>query len=100
MSVLEAPRLRTALASLLAALVVVGPAVAPAMAASSSAIVAQDEGEESSTGTSTEQTTGTEAGPPWTYQMARITVALVLGLGLAIGLMYYRLVVTRRRGEV
>ncbi len=100
MSVLESPRLRIALPSLLVALAIAGVAAAPAMAAPSSVIVAQAEGEDSSTGTSTEQTTGTEAGPLWTYQMARITVVLTLGLGLAIGLMYYRLIVKRRRGEV
>ena len=99
MSVLESPRLRIALPSLFVALAIAGVA-APAMAAPSSVILAQAEGEDSSTGTSTEQTTGTEAGPPWTYQMARITVVLTLGLGLAIGLMYYRLIVKRRRGEV
>lgn len=38
-----------------------------------------------------------ETGPPWTYQMARISlVLLVLTLG-AIGLAYYRLVVLRKR---
>ena len=40
-----------------------------------------------------------EVGPPWTYQMAKITVVMVLFLGLAIGGIYYRLVVRRRRGE-
>jgi hypothetical protein len=41
----------------------------------------------------------TETGPPWTYQMARITVVLVVFLGLGLGLLYYRLVVRRRRGD-
>ena len=40
-----------------------------------------------------------EVGPPWTYQMAKITVVMVLFLGLAIGAIYYRLVVRRRRGD-
>jgi hypothetical protein len=40
-----------------------------------------------------------ETGPPWTYQMAKITVVMVLLLGLAIGAIYYRLVVRRRRGD-
>jgi hypothetical protein len=40
-----------------------------------------------------------ETGPPWTYQMAKITVVMVLFLGLAIGAIYYRLVVRRRRGD-
>jgi hypothetical protein len=42
---------------------------------------------------------GTETGPPWTYQMARITLVLVGLLGLGLGLLYYRLVVRRRRGD-
>jgi hypothetical protein len=41
----------------------------------------------------------TETGPPWTYQMARITLVLVFFLGLGLGLLYYRLVVRRRRGD-
>jgi hypothetical protein len=41
----------------------------------------------------------TETGPPWTYQMARVTVVLVVLLGLGLGLLYYRLVVRRRRGD-
>jgi hypothetical protein len=41
-----------------------------------------------------------EAGPPWTYQMARLSVALLLALGGGIGLMYYRFVAKRRRGEI
>jgi hypothetical protein len=41
----------------------------------------------------------TETGPPWTYQMARITLVLVVFLGLGLGLLYYRLVVRRRRGD-
>ena len=41
-----------------------------------------------------------EEGPPWTYQMARITIALLVLLGLALVLLYYRLVAQRRKGEV
>lgn len=41
-----------------------------------------------------------ETGPPWTYQMARITLALLLGLVLALAYLYYRLVASRRRGAV
>ena len=41
-----------------------------------------------------------EAGPPWTYQMARISLLLVALLLLAMGAIYYRLVVKRQRGEV
>ena len=38
-----------------------------------------------------------EAGPPWTYQMAWIVLALLLLLGVGIGLMYWRLVASRQR---
>lgn len=40
-----------------------------------------------------------EEGPPWTYQMARISIALLALLGLAIAGAYYRFVVLRARGE-
>lgn len=40
-----------------------------------------------------------EVGPPWTYQMAKITLVMLLLLSLAIGGIYYRLVVRRRRGD-
>jgi hypothetical protein len=43
---------------------------------------------------------GTEAGPPWTYQMARLSLVLLVALALGIGLMYYRLVARRQRGEI
>jgi hypothetical protein len=39
----------------------------------------------------------TEAGPPWTYQMARIALALTVLLGIGIALMYRKLVGTRQR---
>jgi hypothetical protein len=41
-----------------------------------------------------------EAGPPWTYQMARISLLLLALLLLGMGAVYYRLVVKRQRGEV
>jgi len=41
-----------------------------------------------------------EAGPPWTFQMARIGGLLVLLLLLGIGWWYYRLVLRRQRGEI
>ena len=40
-----------------------------------------------------------ETGPPWTYQMARVTVVLLVLLAAGIGLMYRRLIVRRSRGE-
>lgn len=42
----------------------------------------------------------TETGPPWTYQMARIALASLALLGLAIAGAYYRFVVMRQRGAV
>ena len=39
-----------------------------------------------------------EAGPPWTYQMARIMLILLALLLLAVGATYYRLVIRRQRG--
>jgi hypothetical protein len=38
-----------------------------------------------------------ETGPPWTYQMARIALALTLLLGLRIAFMYRKLVGGRQR---
>jgi hypothetical protein len=38
-----------------------------------------------------------ETGPPWTYQMARVALALTLLLGIGIALMYRRLVGGRER---
>jgi hypothetical protein len=39
-------------------------------------------------------------GPPWTYQMARISIVLLILILGAVALLYYRLVVARQRGEV
>lgn len=41
-----------------------------------------------------------EAGPVWTYQMARMIVVLLVPLVAAIGLLYWRLVGRRRRSGV
>ena len=41
-----------------------------------------------------------EEGPPWTYQMARMGLAILFFLALGMGLLYYRFVVVRQRGEV
>lgn len=57
-------------------------------------------GEEAETG-SEEADTGeaaTETGPPWTFQMARISLVLTLLLGLAIARWYYKLVASRQKG--
>jgi hypothetical protein len=41
-----------------------------------------------------------EAGPPWTYQMARLGILLVVVMILGVGFAYYRFVVRRQRGAV
>jgi hypothetical protein len=41
-----------------------------------------------------------ETGPPWTYQMARIGIVLLVFMALGVGLAYYRFVVRRQRGLV
>ena len=40
-----------------------------------------------------------EEGPPWTYQMAKISLLGLALLLLACAYLYWRLVVVRRRGE-
>jgi hypothetical protein len=61
----------------------------------------QDE-PEAETGSGADQTEEavTETGPPWTYQMARMALAALVLLGLAIAGAYYRFVVMRQRGAV
>ncbi|HEX2296358.1 MAG TPA: hypothetical protein VHN37_13755 [Actinomycetota bacterium] len=61
----------------------------------------QDE-PEAETGSGADQTeeAATETGPPWTYQMARLALASLALLGLAIAGAYYRFVVMRQRGAV
>ena len=56
---------------------------------------------EAETGADEGESGGTEqTGPPWTYQMARLSVVLVLLLLGGLGLLYYRLVVSRQRQGV
>jgi hypothetical protein len=59
----------------------------------------EDGGAAEETGADEGETGGAaeETGPPWTYQMARIALALTLLLGLGIALMYRRLVGGRQR---
>lgn len=59
----------------------------------------EDTAEETGAGGETGEA-ASETGPQWTYQMARIALVGVVGLGLAIGAAYYRFIVVRRRGEV
>lgn len=51
-------------------------------------------------GPSEDGTSEVEAGPLWTYQMARISLALLFLALLGAGWWYYRLVVRRQRGEI
>ena len=54
---------------------------------------------EAETGAGEGETEGAaeEEGPPWTYQMARITLVGLLLLFLAMGLLYWRLLARRQR---
>jgi cobalamin biosynthesis Mg chelatase CobN len=38
-----------------------------------------------------------EEGPPWTYQMARIGIVLMVIVGILMGLLYYRMIASRQR---
>lgn len=59
----------------------------------------QDDPEtETDPGSGEDATAEGEEGPPWTYQMARILVVLVILLGLSLGALYYRMITTRQRG--
>lgn len=109
--------MRSRWAILAAALLVTFMTVPHAIAASSQVVVAQadqgdseTQGEESEDGTGqsdAEAETGTEeaesgaaepeAGPPWTYQMARIIIVLSVLLALAIFRWYWKLVGSRQR---
>lgn len=40
-----------------------------------------------------------ETGPPWTFQMARLTLVLLFLWGLVTVIQYYRMVVQRSRGR-
>jgi hypothetical protein len=63
-------------------------------------------GEERENGAGAEDEEGAEGpveeeeGPPWTYQMARLSLAALVLLGAAVGAAYYRFVILRRRGYV
>ena len=41
-----------------------------------------------------------EEGPVWTYQMAKIVIALLLLMGIGVGAAYYKLVVQRQRAGI
>ena len=111
--------MRSRWAILAAALLLTFMTIPQAMATSRGYVVAQAEqgdaetqgedggggsgqsGEEAETGTEESESEGaaTETGPPWTYQMARIGIALMLLIGLAMGLLYYRMIASRQRAN-
>lgn len=53
---------------------------------------------ETGAGEGTTEEAETETGPPWTYQMARIILALLVVLALSIGWMYWKLIAGRQKG--
>ena len=55
---------------------------------------------ETGAGGESESGSSTETGPPWTYQMARLSVVLLVLLAAAIALLYVRLIARRQRGEI
>ena len=55
---------------------------------------------ETGAGGETEGGASTETGPPWTYQMARLSLVLLVLLAGGIAFLYYRLITRRQRGEV
>lgn len=64
-----------------------------ASAAQDDIVVAQDSG---GGGQGQDEATE-ETGPPWTYQMAWITLGLLVLMGIGLVSLYYRLVVKRRK---
>ena len=55
---------------------------------------------ETGAGGETEGGASTETGPPWTYQMARLSLLLLVLLAGGIAFLYYRLITRRQRGQV
>jgi hypothetical protein len=60
------------------------------------------EGSSAETGADKGQTepAADETGPPWTYQMARLGILLIVVMVLGCALAYYRFVVRRQRGAI
>lgn len=90
---------------LLVAVVALMPATAIASTGHRIYLTQADPGDESNKQTNQgdqgeSPVTEVEAGPLWTYQMARMSLALLLALLLGAGYWYYRFVVRRRRGEI
>ncbi|HVF52127.1 MAG TPA: hypothetical protein VNC78_00815 [Actinomycetota bacterium] len=55
--------------------------------------------DEKDVGDAAEEEAVEEAGPPWTYQMAKLSLGLLVLLGIAIGAAWYKFVGMRQRGE-
>jgi hypothetical protein len=99
-------------------LVVAGAVIVPASAVFASPrhhiVLAQDEGTDTEqsgndkggegqkdpaaeTGADKEAPVEEEVGPPWTYQMARLSIGLVLLLGAGMALLYRRMIGARQK---
>jgi hypothetical protein len=93
--------LRSRLAILLASLLVL-PVVAgaPLIAARASTRIVLAQSKGSKGGGKAQPAATPTPGPPWTYQMARISIVLLLLIFASLALLYYRLVIARQRGEV
>jgi hypothetical protein len=96
-----APILLSALVLLIASAAFTPAVAADSVLAQETETEQQDQGDTAEeTGADEGQTEGAaEAGPPWTYQMARLGFVLLVVLALGIGLAYYRFVMRRARGE-
>ena len=106
------------LSILVTALLFGGSVALPAVAQAGPVHLAQDEGienenaesedsegegqkgaeAESGAGKGAQEEAAEEEGPPWTFQMARISLALILLFLAGMGLLYYRMIATRQRG--
>ena len=109
---------RRLLSFILAAFVIAGSIVLPVAAHAGPLHLAQDEGIEnenaesgdsegegqkgsgaqSGAGEGAEEEATEEEGPPWTYQMARISLVLILLFLAGMGFLYWRMIATRQRG--
>jgi len=54
---------------------------------------------ETGAGADEQEAAAEEEGPPWTYQMARMGIALMVVIGLMMGLLYYRMIASRQRAD-
>ncbi len=96
--------MRSRLAILIALMAVVSSVTAfasPAWASPGPTLAQETDSEEEEGGGGGSEEEGgegaEEAGPPWTYQMARIALVLLALTILGVAFAYYRFVATRRR---